>query len=27
MTLPSGPCKDALLNLRQLEDWVRAYVV
>jgi hypothetical protein len=27
MTLPSGPCKDALLDLRQLEDWVRAYVV
>jgi len=27
MTLPSGPCKDALLNMEQLEDWVRAYVV
>jgi hypothetical protein len=27
MTLPAGPCKDALLNLRQLEAWVRAYVV
>jgi hypothetical protein len=27
MTLPSGPCKDALLNLGQLEEWVRAYVV
>jgi len=27
MTLPSGPCKDALLNLRQLEEWVQAYVV
>ena len=27
MTLPSGPCKDAMLNLGQLEDWVRAYVV
>jgi hypothetical protein len=27
MTLPSGPCKDAGLNLRQLEEWVRAYVV
>ncbi len=27
MTLPSGPCKDAVLNLGQLEDWVRAYVV
>jgi hypothetical protein len=27
MTLPSGPCKDALLNLGQLEEWVRAYVI
>ncbi len=27
MTLPSGPCKDALLDLEQLEEWVRAYVV
>ena len=27
MTLPSGPCKDARLNLGQLEEWVRAYVV
>lgn len=27
MTLPAGPCKDAGLNLAQLEDWVRAYVV
>lgn len=27
MTLPSGPCKDALLNLGQLEEWVKAYVV
>ncbi len=27
MTLPSGPCKDALLDLGQLESWVRAYVV
>jgi hypothetical protein len=27
MTLPAGPCKDASLNLGQLEDWVRAYVV
>jgi uncharacterized protein len=27
MTLPSGPCKDAGVNLRQLEEWVRAYVV
>ncbi|MBA3344445.1 MAG: DUF116 domain-containing protein [Gemmatimonadales bacterium] len=27
MTLPAGPCKDAVLNLGQLEEWVRAYVV
>ncbi len=27
MTLPSGPCKDARLNLGQLEEWVKAYVV
>jgi hypothetical protein len=27
MTLPSGPCKDAALNLGQLEEWVRAYVI
>ena len=27
MTLPSGPCKDALLDLNQLEEWVKAYVV
>jgi hypothetical protein len=27
MTLPSGPCKDASLNLTQFEEWVRAYVV
>jgi uncharacterized protein len=27
MTLPSGPCKDALLDLDQLERWVRAYVL
>jgi hypothetical protein len=27
MTLPSGPCKDASLNLSQFEEWVRAYVV
>ena len=27
MTLPAGPCKDASLDLRQLEQWVRAYVV
>lgn len=26
MTLPSGPCKDALLDLGKLEDWVKAYV-
>jgi hypothetical protein len=26
MTLPSGPCKDATVNLTQFEDWVRAYV-
>ena len=27
MTLPSGPCKDAGLDLNQLETWVRSYVV
>ena len=27
MTLPSGPCKDAGLDLQKLEEWVRAYVV
>jgi hypothetical protein len=27
MTLPAGPCKDARLNLGQLEEWVRAYVL
>jgi hypothetical protein len=27
MTLPAGPCKDALLDLGQLERWVQAYVV
>lgn len=27
MTLPSGPCKDARLDLGQLEEWVRSYVV
>jgi hypothetical protein len=27
MTLPVGPCKDARLNLSQLEEWVKAYVV
>jgi hypothetical protein len=26
MTLPSGPCKDASLDLGQLERWVQAYV-
>lgn len=26
MTLPAGPCKDALLDLEQLEEWVRSYV-
>ncbi len=26
MQLPSGPCKDAVVDLGQLEDWVRAYV-
>lgn len=27
MTLPSGPCKDAQLDLPKLEEWVRSYVV
>ena len=27
MTLPSGPCKDASVDLGQFEEWVRAYVV
>jgi uncharacterized protein len=27
MTLPGGPCKDASLDLGQLERWVQAYVV
>src|ERR687897_683513 len=27
MTLPAGPCKDALLDLAKLEEWVKAYVV
>ena len=27
MTLPSGPCKDASVNLDEFEEWVRAYVV
>jgi hypothetical protein len=26
MTLPAGPCKDAMLNLGKLEEWVKAYV-
>ena len=26
MTLPSGPCKDAGLDLEKLEGWVKAYV-
>jgi len=26
MELPSGPCKDAILDLGRLEEWVRAYV-
>jgi hypothetical protein len=27
MTLPAGPCKDASLDLAQLEEWVRSYVI
>ena len=27
LTLPAGPCKDTGLDLEQLEQWVRAYVV
>ena len=27
MTLPSGPCKDAGLDLEKLETWVKAYVM
>jgi hypothetical protein len=27
MTLPAGPCKDAGLDLGQLEEWVKQYVV
>lgn len=27
MTLPNGPCKDAGIDLAQLEEWVRGYVV
>ncbi len=26
MTLPAGPCKDALLDLPKLEEWVKSYV-
>jgi len=26
MTLPAGPCKDALLDLPKLEEWVRSYL-
>ena len=26
LKLPSGPCKDTVLDLVQLEDWVKAYV-
>jgi uncharacterized protein len=26
MTLPAGPCKDALLDLPRLEEWVRSFV-
>ncbi len=26
MTLPSGPCKDARLDLEQLEEWVKVFV-
>jgi uncharacterized protein len=27
MTLPAGPCKDATLDLGQLERWVQSYVI
>jgi hypothetical protein len=27
MTLPAGPCKDASLDLSQLERWVQSYVL
>ncbi|MEK6689584.1 MAG: DUF116 domain-containing protein, partial [Gemmatimonadota bacterium] len=27
MHLPAGPCRDAVVDLAQLEDWVKAYVV
>jgi hypothetical protein len=26
MTLPAGPCKDAIIDLEKLEEWVKAYV-
>jgi hypothetical protein len=26
MTLPAGPCKDAGLDLEQLEKWVKVFV-
>lgn len=26
MTLPAGPCKDALLDLPRLEEWVRSFI-
>jgi hypothetical protein len=26
MQLPNGPCKDAILDLGRLEEWVRSYV-
>jgi len=26
MTLPAGPCKDAGLDLVQLEEWVKVFV-
>ena len=26
MQLPAGPCRDAVVDLTQLEDWVKAYV-
>jgi len=27
MTLPSGPCRDAVLDLERLEEWVKRFVV
>ena len=27
MQLPAGPCRDAVVDLAQLEEWVKAYVV